>query len=86
MKVRAFRVVGEMWTRWGWQKFNIEKTGIHEKEVLERVLSEIGSRHRLKRKLIRIKEIRELREEEVEDPLVKDLLSLTSITVRYGRR
>mgnify|MGYP000135473105 CR=1 FL=1 len=86
MKVRVFKITGEMWTRWGWQKFYLEKTGVDEKEVLERVLSELGSRHKLKRKLVRIKEIAEISLDEVRKPLIKELLSLNAIVVRGRRR
>jgi len=86
MKVKVFKITGEMWTRGGRQKVYLEKTGVNEKEVLERVLSELGSRHKLKRKLVRIKEIAEINLDEVRKPLIKELLSLNAIVVRGRRR
>jgi len=40
----------------------------------EKVLSIIGSNHRVKRKKVEIKEVKELSPEEVEDPVVKYLI------------
>lgn len=44
------------------QKFNLELTGYSDKEVIEKVYSLLGSRHKLKRYHIKIERIEEVSE------------------------
>lgn len=57
-----------------WQPFRKEIIGENEEDAKERILSIIGSRHKVKRRMIKIDNIVELKEEEVQDPLVKYIL------------
>ena len=68
--VKVFRVKG--WFKQGFQKqtFTRELPAISEKQALERVYSEVGSKHRIKRNLINIESITEIKPEEVTDPRV----------------
>ncbi len=50
-----------------WQKFEIIRRGTKPEDVVERVYSELGSRHKLKRYHIRLEKVEEVPEEEVED-------------------
>lgn len=61
--IRIFRVRG--WFKQGdrRQKFMREFPALSEKQVLERVYSELGSKHRVKRNLIHIEEITEIKAE-----------------------
>lgn len=59
-----------------WQKFAIYKRGITERDVIERVLSELGSHHKLKRYHIKIENVREVSENDIEDLSVLQLLHL----------
>ena len=78
--VKVYRVIGEMRFKTGFiQKFKVEVTGLSEKQALEKVYSVLGSRHRLKRSHIRIKEVKEISVEEVEDQYIKELISLEKI-------
>ena len=82
-EVRVYRVKGLMkLVRLGeWQKFLVEVPALKPEHAVERVLSEIGSRHKLKRSHIRILEVREIGEDEVTRPHVKELLSLDRLVV-----
>jgi large subunit ribosomal protein LX len=72
--VKIFRVRG--WFRQGYQKqtFMKELPAISEKHALERVYSEVGSKHKVKRNLINIEEVTEIKPEDVKDPRVAALL------------
>jgi large subunit ribosomal protein LX len=56
--------------------FSRELLGEKESHIRERVLSELGSRHRVKRKVINITEIREIKPEEVTDLDLRKILGL----------
>ena len=54
-----------------WQPFSKEIIGNDENEARERLFSILGSRHRVKRRMIKIDSIREVNKEEIGDPVVK---------------
>ena len=68
--IKIFRVKG--WFKQGYQKqtFTRELPALSEKHALERVYSEMGSKHKVKRNLINIEEVTEIKPEEVKDPRV----------------
>ena len=56
------------------QRFTKELLALSRKQALERVYSDIGSKHKVKRNLIRIEEMVEVKPEEVKDPKVLAML------------
>ena len=56
------------------QNFTRELLALSKEQALERVYSELGSRHKLKRNLINIDEVTEIKPEEVTDPRVLAML------------
>lgn len=80
-EVKIFRVRGEMLISHDkfpeWRKFEVYVRALKEEHALERVYSELGSRHKLKRRHIRIKEVKPVPVEEVEDPNIIKLEELT---------
>ena len=60
-----------------WRKFEIYVRGLKPEHALEKVYSELGSRHKLKRYHIKIEEVREVPLEEVEDLHILQLAQLT---------
>ena len=76
--VKVYRVVGQMKIRNSWQKFKIDITGTRVSEVIERVYSMLGSRHKLNRQMIKILDVREISPEEARDE-IKILLMLDKI-------
>jgi len=76
--MRAFRVIGSFKiSKRGWQDFNIEVAAEDESAVTQKVLSNFGSHHRVKRRNICIKEIAPLAPESVSNPIVKYLIGGT---------
>ncbi len=57
-----------------WQPFAIEVASPDEKAALEKSLALIGSRHKVKRKFVKIEGVKPLKLEEVTDHAVKYLL------------
>ena len=68
--VKVFRVEG-WFKQGGWkQTFTQELRALSEGQALDRVYSEMGSKHKVKRNLIYIRGIIEIKTEEAKDPLV----------------
>ncbi|MCD6357631.1 MAG: 50S ribosomal protein L18a [Thermoprotei archaeon] len=82
-EVRVYRISGMMklYRLGEWRKFTLEIPALRPEHAVERVYSELGSRHKLKRSHIKILKVEEISEEEVTKPYVKELLSLDRIVV-----
>jgi large subunit ribosomal protein LX len=59
-----------------WQKFTIEVRAVRKEEAVERVLSELGSRHKLKRSHIKIVSVEEAEVGEARSKLVREIENL----------
>jgi large subunit ribosomal protein LX len=58
--------------------FSRELLGEKESHIREKILSELGSRHRVKRRLVTITEIKEIKPEEVTNLELRNFLGLES--------
>jgi len=76
---KIYRIVGETTTG---MKFKMEVTAEKPYDAVEKALSLIGSRHKLKRVQIRIKEVSVVPPEEAQSEEVK-LLMATDRIIRY---
>lgn len=56
------------------QRFTRELLALSREHALERIYSDIGSKHKVKRNLIHIEEVVEVKPEEVKDPRVLAML------------
>lgn len=56
-----------------WQKFTVEVRAVKKEDAVERVLSELGGRHKLKRPHIRIISISEIDVSEARSKFVREL-------------
>lgn len=74
--MKAFRVHGTFRMGRRSQPFTQEVIGGSEAEAVEKVLSLLGSRHRTKRKDIRVDEVTELQAGDAEDPVVAHLMGM----------
>lgn len=83
MEVKVYLVEGEMLlghdSRPEWRRFRVYVRALKPEHALERVYSELGSRHKLRRRHIRITNVREVPLEEVEDRRIAKLASLERI-------
>ncbi len=59
-----------------WQPFTIDVRAVKKEDAIEKVYSDLGSRHKLKRAHIKILEVREIRPEESKYKYVRDLSTL----------
>ncbi len=73
--MKAFEVKGQFRiTLRAWQPFALEVASADENAAVEKTLALIGSRHGVKRRLVKIEGVRPLKLEEVTDHAVKYLL------------
>lgn len=73
--MKAFRAIGSFKiSSRGWQKFNVEIAAEDEKAATERVMSNLGSHHRVCRRNIRVSEMTPISLESVTDPVVRHLI------------
>lgn len=56
-----------------WQKFSVEVRAVKKEDAVERVFSELGSRHKLKRSHIKILTVEEIDASEARSKFVRDL-------------
>lgn len=79
--VKIYLVSGEMMLSHDrfpeWRKFSIYVRAVKPKDAIEKVYSDLGSRHKLKRYHIKIKEVKEVSLDEVDDLRVVRLSMLT---------
>ena len=70
--MKVFRIVGKYSPKGKeWFKFRKDLVAESEKEAREKSLSLLGSKYGIKRRLIKIEEIREIEPKESDDPVVK---------------
>ncbi|MFP3171216.1 MAG: 50S ribosomal protein L18Ae [Sulfolobaceae archaeon] len=61
------------------QKFVKYIRALNEKQALEKIYSDFGSKNKIKRYNIRIEEISEVKPEEIDDKTTRDLVKLEKI-------
>lgn len=74
--MKAFRVkgkfiMGKSIMSKNWQRFSKEVASLNKEEAKERVYSDLGSKHRVKRRSIKVEEIEEIAEDEITNSMVK---------------
>lgn len=74
--MKAFRVkgkfiMGKSIMSKNWQRFSKEVASLNKEEAKERVYSDLGSKHRVKRRNIKVEEIEEIAEDEITNSRVK---------------
>lgn len=77
MEVKIFRVTGIALfspdrTR-DWQPFTIDVRAVKKEDAIEKVYSDLGSKHKLKRAHIRILEVKEISPDEAKYKYIRDL-------------
>jgi len=59
-----------------WQRFVVEVRAVKKEDAIEKILSDLGSRHKLKRAHIKIISVAEISPEEAKSKFVRDLEKL----------
>ncbi len=79
--VKIYRVKGRMMLSHDkfpeWRKFEVYVRAVKKEHAVEKVYSDLGSRHKLKRYHIRIEKVEEVPLEEVDDLRIIQLSTLT---------
>jgi len=73
MGVKIFRIRGSFGMGDREQPFVKEFRSVNKANAIERLYSDLGSKHKVKRSRIRIKEVKEISAEEATDLLIKEL-------------
>ncbi len=69
--MKAFRVSGQFLMGHDWQRFVKDVAAEDDARARETLLSDLGSRHGVRRTLIQIQRVREVSQEEIRDPAVE---------------
>lgn len=72
--MKVFRTTGKFKMGREWQKFSKEVVEDNAEKAEDKILSLFGSKHNVQRTNIKIDEIQEITEDEVEDPFIQDLI------------
>ncbi len=84
-EVKIFRIYGYMLigtsTAPEWRKFVKEIRALKLSDALEKLYSELGSKHKVKRANIKILKVEEISPEQALDKYVKELSQLTKMVV-----
>ncbi|AIS31523.1 MULTISPECIES: 50S ribosomal protein L18Ae [Methanobacterium] len=75
MKTKIFRVQGKFIMGDSFKPFTKELKATSEDDIKEKIYSEFGSKHHIVRNQIHIQKIDEISAEEVQDTLIKALIS-----------
>ena len=73
MKTKIFRIQGKFLMGNDLKPFTRELKAINEDEIKEKIYSEFGSKHHIGRNKVIVDNIIEISEDEVKDPIIKDL-------------
>ena len=73
--MKVFRVTGEIKKPNLKTTFNKELVADKQEHAVEKVYAELGSRHRVKRSHIRIDKVEEVSPDQIENPLLKKLVT-----------
>lgn len=75
--MKAFEVTGQfMISLRRWQPFAIEVAALDEKAAVEKTMALMGSRHKVKRRSVKIQEVKSLKAEDIKDHVVKYLMEV----------
>jgi len=74
MKTKIFRIQGKFMIGNSLKPFTKELKAINEEHIREKIYSDFGSKHGIKRNKIIIEEIKEISKDEVQDSVVKALI------------
>jgi len=76
LQSKTFRIKGEYRAKKKRIPFMKEVRALKEADAIEIILSQLGSKHRVKRKFIKIIEIKPIQPDEITDPIIKDTAEL----------
>lgn len=73
-EVKVFRVMGEIQKPNLKTPFRKEVIAVKPEHAVEKVYTELGSRHRVKRFHIKISKVEEVAPQDIEDPLIRKMV------------
>lgn len=76
METKIFRITGKFRMGENFQPFTKEFQAISKENVIEKIYADLGSKHKVKRGLIKIDKVKEIKPEEVEDLAIKAMIGV----------
>jgi len=74
--IKIYRITGRIEGKEEPMFFRKEYRALKKEDAIEYLYSEMGSKHHVKRTLIKIEKIEEISEDEVTDPVIQTLLKM----------
>ncbi|EHP86600.1 50S ribosomal protein L18Ae [Methanotorris formicicus] len=74
--IKVFRIKGEIVDKDEPMVFTKEYRALKEEDALELLYSEIGSKHGVRRRMIKVHEVEEISEDEITDPILKKMIAM----------
>ncbi len=74
VEAKIFRIKGKILGKDEVMEFSREYKALKEEDVIETIYSDLGSKHHVKRTLIKIEEIKEISEDEITDPILEKIV------------
>ncbi len=75
-EVKIFRIKGKFQMGNVMQPFTKEIRALKKEHAIEIVMSDLGSKHKVKRRKIKIDEVKEISKEEVQDQFLKSFIEI----------
>ena len=73
---KIFRIKGKVVGKEEPMVFTKEYKAMKEEDALELIYSDIGSKHHVKRSLIKIEEVKEISKDEITDPILQKIVEM----------
>ncbi|WP_367116330.1 50S ribosomal protein L18Ae [Methanothermococcus sp.] len=73
---KVFRITGRVLGKEEPMVFTKECKALKEEDALEFIYSDIGSKHHVKRTMVKIEEIKEISEDEITDLILQKIVSM----------
>jgi len=74
--IKIYRISGKILSKEEPMFFRKEYRALKKEDALEYLYSEMGSKHHVKRTLIKIEKIEEISEDEVTDPVLQSIIRM----------
>ncbi|HIP16699.1 MAG TPA: 50S ribosomal protein L18a [Methanothermococcus okinawensis] len=74
--VKIFKITGKILGKDEVMVFTKECRALKEEDALEYIYSDLGSKHHVKRTLIKIEEIKEITKDEVTDQVIQKIMEM----------
>ncbi|MHA2297084.1 MAG: 50S ribosomal protein L18Ae [Candidatus Hodarchaeales archaeon] len=83
IKIKNFKITGEFRKNRDVITFTRVKRGLKKAECIDQIYKELGSKHRVKRDKIKVTGIQVIKDEDLEDPVLKSLADGKNVRIVF---